>query len=292
VFSGNISVSAPEGIVPCEFSRCFRWNGDPSTLGIETYPDQLEPEDQEVAIWRFMKMPKFRNLITTAELYFCRADLFPNDEREGLPPEEYLTILGLNPLDLNERRELINHIGSDAQFREGFYISCWHLFREETCKMWKEYGDQGVAICSRYSLLKSALNAMSDRAYIGLVRYGSDHLKGARWNLFCFITTKRWVYADEQEVRAFLWIMDPHAGINRHIDADNRVHPRPLTPPPPHVLKGHRRKVDLQALLTDIVVSPWASAATLDEVNQLVRSNGYSLPVRQSELSRYLALLP
>jgi hypothetical protein len=87
------------------------------------------------------------------------------------------------------------------------------------------------AVCSQYRLLKSALNAMSDRAYIGLVRYGSEHLRGARWNLFRFITTKRIDYADEQEVRAFLWIMDPFAGINRHIDADNRVHPLPLTPP-------------------------------------------------------------
>ncbi len=261
-------------------------------MGVETYPDQLEPENPDVVIWRFMNMPKFRDLMTTAELYFCRADLFPNDEREGLPPEEYLPILGLNPFDINERQQLIHHIGSDAQFREGFYVSCWHLFREETCKMWKDYGDKGVAICSRYRLLKSALNAMGDRAYIGLVRYGSEHLSGARWNLFRFITTKRIDCADEQEVRAFLWIMDPFAGINRHIDADNRVHPLPLTPPPPHVLKGHRRKVDLQALVTGIVVSPWASLATVDEVNQLVTDNGYTIPVQRSELSRYVALLP
>ena len=115
---------------------------------------------------------------------------------------------------------------------------------------------------------------------------------GKRVNLFRYITTKRIKYAHEREVRAFLWIPDPHAGINRHYDADNRVHPLPLTPPPPHVLKGHRRKVDLQALLTGIVVSPWASATTLDEVNELISSKGYSIPVRQSELSRYLALLP
>ncbi len=149
-----------------------------------------------------------------------------------------------------------------------------------------------MAITSQYRLLKSALNAMNDRAYIGLVRYGAQHLMGKRVNLFRYITTKRSKYAHEQEVRAFLWIPDPYAGINRHIDADNRIHPSPLTPPPPHVLKGHRRSVDLQALLTGIVVSPWASAATLDEVNQLVSASGCAIPVRQSELSRYLTLLP
>jgi hypothetical protein len=262
-----------------------------SNLGIETYPDQLEPENQDATIWRFINMRKFRDLMETAELYFCRADLFP-DEREGLPPEEYLATFGLHPLDVNDRRELLNHIGSDAQFREGFYVNCWYLFRDETLQMWKEYGDEGVAITSQYRLLKSALNAMNDRAYIGLVRYGAQHLIGKRANLFRYITTKRIKYAHEHEVRAFLWIQDPHAGINRHIDADNRIHPRPLTPPPPDVLKGHRRKVNVQSLLTSIVVSPWASAATLDEVNQLVRTYGYSIPPRQSDLSRFLALLP
>jgi hypothetical protein len=261
-------------------------------VALETYPDQLEPQNQDVAIWRFMNMRKFRDLITTGELYFCRADLFANDEREGLAPEEYLATLGLNPFDINERRQLLNTIGSDAQFREAFYINCWHLFREETSKMWKVYGDEGVAICSRYGLLKSALSTLNDRAYIGLVRYGPKHLIGQRWNLFRLITTKQIQYAEEQEVRAFLWIIDPHAGGNRHIDADNRIHPLPLTPPPPNVAKGHRRKVELGVLVTAIVVSPWAPSTTCDQIKQIVRDNGYTIPVRISELSRYHALLP
>lgn len=260
-------------------------------MGTETYPDQLEPQNRDAVIWRFLNMRKFRDLMMTAELYFCRADLFP-DEREGLPPEEYLATFGLNPFDVKDRRELLNHIGSDAQFREGFYANCWYLFSEETCQMWKEYGNEGVAITSRYQLLKSALDGISDRAYIGLVRYGAQHLIGKRVNIFRYITTKRSKYAHEHEVRAFLWIPDPHAGINRHYDEDNRVHPLPLTPPPAYVLKGQRRKVDLQALVTEIVVTPWASSTTLDEIKQLASDTGYKIPVRQSELARYAALLP
>jgi hypothetical protein len=147
-------------------------------MAVESYPDRLEPEDQNAVIWRFMSMGKFRNLIETVELYFCRADLFDNDKREGLPLEEYLPALRLNPLDVFDRQKLEHHIGSVAQDREGFYISCWHLFREETCQMWKKYGEDGVGICSRYSLLKSALDAMSDRAFLGLVRYGWEQLTG------------------------------------------------------------------------------------------------------------------
>jgi len=108
----------------------------------------------------------------------------------------------------------------------------------------------------------------------------------AGWNLFRFVTTKRLEYADEQEVRAILWIINPHAGINRHIDIDNRVHTRPLTPPPDRVLKGHRRAVDLPTLVTEIVVTPWASPTIFSEIEQLVRDTGYGIPVRPSALTR------
>ena len=179
-------------------------------MTVETYPDQLEPESQDVVIWRFMNMDKFRDLMATNKLYFCRADKL-NDEHEGLPPEKYLSSLfGLNPLLLPDLHRLDSYLGTLAQFRESLYISCWHLFRNETDKMWKEYGDDGVAICSRYCLLKSALNAMGDQAFLGLVRYGAKHLSG--YNLFRFITTKLEKYKDEQEVRGMLWIRDPHAG--------------------------------------------------------------------------------
>lgn len=156
--------------------------------------------------------------------------------------------------------------------------------------MWEKYGENGVAICSQYRLLKSALNVMNDRAFLGLVRYGWNHLTG--WNVFRFMTTKRIKYADEREVRALLWIMDPLAGVNRHFDSDNRAHSRPLTPPPNRVLNGHRRRVDLQALVTEIVVAPWASPSTFDEINNLLRTNGYEIPIKPSALTRYRKFLP
>jgi hypothetical protein len=258
-------------------------------MAIETYPDQHEPENQDAVIWRFMNMKKFRDLMTTRELYFCRADMF-FDQSEGLPPEGYHPFPDLNPLDLRDRQKLDDSIGCVAQFREAFYVNCWHLFREETCKMWEKYGEDGVAICSRYRLLESALDAMADRACLGLVRYGSQGVTG--WNLFRFIFTKRVEYADEQEVRALLWIIDPHAAINRHVDIDNRAHLRPLTSPPNRVLDGHRRRVDLQALVTEIVVTPWASSKTFDEIGDLVKNSGYAIPVQPSALTRFREFLP
>jgi len=259
-------------------------------MPVEKYIGQIEPENQDAEIWRFVSMKKFRDFIDTQELYFCRADLFPQDETEGLPPENYKPFPQLNPLDLNDRRQIDDSVGNVAQFREAFYINCWHLFREETCKMWEQYGQDGVAICSRYRLLKSELDDLRDRAFIGLVKYGSAHMEG--WNLFRFITHKRIEYAAEQEVRAWVWIMDPHASGSRHLDADNRVYPRPLTPPSDNVLKGHRRKVNLKALVTGIVVTPWASSMAVEEIKRSLEGKGYSIPVQASALTRYRDFLP
>jgi hypothetical protein len=66
--------------------------------------------------------------------------------------------------------------------------------------MWARYGKDGVAIVSRYDLLKQVLDPLSDKVMVGLIRYGSAHLTG--WNVIRFVTTKRENYSPEREVRA------------------------------------------------------------------------------------------
>jgi hypothetical protein len=256
---------------------------------VEMFTDGLEPTDTEAVIWRFMQFWKFQDLISTGELYFRRADLL-DDHEEGIPPEDYMHVLHLNRFDVQDVMTKNHFIGSMAQDREGFFINCWHLFSEETAGMWKEYGDEGVAVVSRYSLLKMALQNCDGRPHLGLVRYGSKHLTG--WNTQRFITTKRERFAHEREVRALLWVPDEFAGNNRHFDDNDIPHPRPLTLPCDRVPEGHRRKVDLNSLMTEIVVSPWASEETLLKAAQLTRKAGYSTPARWSELRKFRALLP
>jgi hypothetical protein len=260
-------------------------------MPVGSYRCQLEPEDQEAVIWRFMNLEKFRDLMTAGQLYFCRADQFDhNDEREGHPPEEFLKRWGLSPLNLNDRRQLVDHIGTAAQFREEFYVSCWHLFADEKFKVWEKYGKDGAAICSRYSLLKAALDLLPDSAYIGLVRYESSFMEIA--NLFSYITNKRAKFAHEREVRAFLWIHRPERGGNRHIDREGRVHPHVLEPPPDWIPKGERRAVDLQKLNTKIVTTPWGSEGLTNEVGEIVRNSGYQIPVAPSEFAAHRNFLP
>jgi hypothetical protein len=249
-------------------------------MPIDSYPNQLEPT-QDAAVWRFMDLYKFRDLLASEELYFRRADLF-SDETEGLPPEQYaMRVLGLNPYDLNDRAQLNNHLGFLAQNRESYYISCWHLHRGETLDMWAEYGEQGVAVCSRYELLKATLATLLDKASLGLVRYGTEHLKST-FNTLEFITTKQLKYADDREVRAWLTVYHPFEGGNRHIDLDNSVRPRPLAVNPRHpwIPDCKRRRIDLRALVTGIVISPWTEADAVEEIKIWAGSKGFDAPER------------
>jgi hypothetical protein len=250
----------------------------------------MEPP-KDAVIWRFLDMPKFRDLMASEEPYFRRADLFV-DATEGLPPDEYAQpVLGSDPYDVRDRLKLNHLVGSIAQFRESYYISCWFLFRAETLKMWSDYAREGVAICSRYELLKSALDDMLDTAHVGLVQYGIKHLTG--FNTLRFITTKRQEYKDECEVRAILNVADPLESGSRHIDVNNVPRRAPLDSNPRHVwVPMCKRRIDLNGLLTGVVVSPWASEAIRNEVEHWVKVKGHSYPVRVSELKTSLAPTP
>jgi hypothetical protein len=233
-----------------------------------------------------MDLRKFRDLMASEELYFRRADLF-TDKSEGLPPEDYAArVLGLNPLDIRDRAALNHHLGSLAQHRESYFISCWYLYDQETLDMWEQYGHDGVAVCSRYELLSAALNGLIDEAHLGLVQYGTSHIERA-FNALEFITTKQTKYAADCEVRAFLTAYDPLAGGNRHFDLDNVAHPAPLNLNPRHswVPDCKRRRINLRSLITDVVISPWAEPDAIEEIQLWVKSKGFPECARPSALN-------
>lgn len=249
------------------------------------YSNRLEPAEDAV-IWRYMDLRKFCDLMASEELYFRRADLF-TDKSEGLPVEQYaMQVLGLSPYDIRDRENLNHHLGSLAQHRESYYISCWYLYGQETLDMWEQYGHDGVAVCSRYELLKAALDGLLDEAHLGLVRYGTEHLKNT-FNTLEFITTKQPKYSPDCEVRAFLTVYDPLASGNRHFDLNNFAHPSPLDLNPRHswVPDCKRRRIDLRSVITDIVISPWAEPDAVEEIKLWVKVKSFPAAVRHSELT-------
>lgn len=181
----------------------------------------------DAVICRFVDFPKFRDLFANEELYFRRTDLFKEiDPNEALPPDDYVRhALGLAKYDLRDELKLNNDQASNRQFSEARYIQCWQIFEGETLDMWARYG-RGVAIFSRFELLKSLLNAMLDEIIVGLVRYGDDG--PTRYNVNHFPFMKRKHFSKERELRVVLTCYDPVGGANRHVGLSGFPNREPL----------------------------------------------------------------
>ncbi len=239
-------------------------------MPLESYVECVEPETEVAPIWRFMQYDRFCQMMETQRLYFCRSDLLPGDDREGLPPMDYI-------------REVCAAMGPghDADYslqtlkdeRKAFFVLCWNLFQMETAELWETYAQSGVAICSRYSSLKSLLDSSSDRTYLGRVWYSA---RPKRYNILHFITTKRPEYVTDQEVRAFIW----------------RPEMSDRNPNPHDTLSGVEHAFDVPGLIERIVISPNAPPERLQEVEALVNRLGYTIPIGESELTRYARFLP
>jgi len=123
-----------------------------------------------------------------------------------------------------------------------------------------------------------------DDAHLGSVQYGTGHLTD-RFNILEFITTKQEKFETDREVRAFLMAPNVVSGNNRHIDLDGFPHPFPLDMNPRHpwVPEGKRRRINLQDLVKDVVISPWAEPEEVEEVKRWTKLKT-SGAARDSEL--------
>jgi hypothetical protein len=224
---------------------------------VESHVYVLEPAEDAV-VWRFLDMTKFRDLMANEELYFRRADRFAKDPNEGIPPDDWLrATLKLQKYVLADEVKLSAEKGNLSQFREASYISCWHLFNEEDAEVWREFAPYGVAIRTRYGLLKDALNSLIDQILLGLTRYG--YKLTDPHNLIQFIFTKGTDFIKEREVRVVMSCYDPVGSTNRNFGPTNNFpHDRPLKSNPLHkwVADGKRRRIKVKPLVTGVVVSP------------------------------------
>jgi hypothetical protein len=69
-------------------------------MPLQPYCDNLGTDTQDVEILRFQPFQYFEDLMANDELHFNRADLFKQDENEGLPSEGYvceLSAFALHP---------------------------------------------------------------------------------------------------------------------------------------------------------------------------------------------------
>jgi hypothetical protein len=236
------------------------------------------------AVWRYMDFAKFTAMLQQRGLYLSRADRF-DDRFEGAtglaarqtnwdehylghfrklivtPPAGYPVPEYTAEQIEAEANRLLKSTKLVALEPRKLLVSCWHGNETEAEALWRLYSPQGtagVAIKSTAGKLWDAC-ARYDGAIVGRVHY-VDFRRSFASIQNERIFQKRSSLSHEQEVRIVL----PN---ERQLPVDGKI----LT-------------CDLEKLVSEVVISPFAPSWFLKVISDVLSRYGYSLDLKQSEL--------
>jgi hypothetical protein len=246
-----------------------------------------------------MDFPKFVSMLKESALWFSRADLL-GDPLEGSFTQarevDRQRLLAEAPDDPSRRKleDVFRHNARiSADSRQMVCINCWHHGSHESMALWQGYGRGPYAVAVRSTL--GALDSLLPEKFSGsniieggapadpdagppeampifLTKVGyidhsskTERLKD-EYNMFTPFALKSLSYAHENEVRAVYWNLP---GFDT---SDGRL----IQPP------GLLVPLDLEPLISDIVVSPLAPAWFAPLVRSVVERYGLSLTVAPS----------
>jgi hypothetical protein len=173
--------------------------------------DVFVQPDGDVKVWRYLTLPKLLYALDRRVLVLPRVDIL-NDLHEGAMPaqnkqafRQFLLDSGV-PIEAVEQAtaRLINHAD---QWRNGLFVSCWHVNSVESEAMWQLYcgRDEGVALQTTYAKLDASLPPVSGpdgNVFIGKIRYSDGIQPGG--NAFHRVMHKRRAFAHEHEARVLI----------------------------------------------------------------------------------------
>lgn len=194
----------------------------------EAHPIFVQPENEDIRVWRYMDFTKFVSFIESRCLYFARADKL-GDSFEGSLPKMNVEArknvkqrILLSPVFPQEfRASYSKHIESEGEinqrWRKHFAINCWHMNEHESAAMWELYlkSSEGIAIQSTYRKLRESI-LDDEKVYLGKVKYidyekeSIDHYYDPNsandfiFNMFSPFIHKRKSFEHEREVRALI----------------------------------------------------------------------------------------
>lgn len=216
-----------------------------------------------------MDFTKYVAMLEAKALFFVRSDQL-GDAFEGsiskanlvLRPEVYKE----HPIPDETWRELSSF---NERVRFWTFVHCWHMNYHESAAMWRLYSmtNHAIAITSTYDALCEQL---PDNSYVGVVRYvdyAADFIPEN--NSFWPFVHKRRSFQHEHELRAVIQDLGNWGTSG-------------LAPSPPETVRAV--PVDLDTLLTKIVVAPTAPGWFFELVGAVTKRYGLVKSVEQSRL--------
>jgi len=244
----------------------------------EEHPTFIQPENEEIKVWRYMDFTKLISLIDSRRLYFTRADKF-EDPFEGSWPKinvaarEFVSD-DIAPEGREKFLEAMRGMGETNKHWPRYKaINCWHLNEFESAAMWKLYlkSDEGVAIQSTYSKLKKSITD-DEKVFLGKVKYidyDTEYIDAG--NILGPFVHKRKSFEHEREVRGVISKWPTGEG---GIDFSQET-----------IGHGLHIKVDIETLIERIYIAPSAPGWFADLVKAAITRYGYDFEVIHSKLN-------
>lgn len=222
-----------------------------------------------------MDLWKFESILSKNALYFATA-ASQSDKLEGIPTTAEKLMRSRHYANLSEVHQaslLSNDEAQDEWDRRAMIMSCWHINDNLNPDAWDEYlekKDQGIAIKTTQQVLDKNFEVYSHKQvfsgrpkYINRATYRPRTLK-REGKIFQKQNTFSW----ENEYRYVIDVTYPpyHDSENILIQA-GEWH---------RETGGYFIRVDIEALITDIYISPFAFSNFKDKVANLCNSYGLS----------------
>lgn len=236
---------------------------DPKALLRHGRDEAFEPpSDPNIRIWRYMDFIRLVNMLEEEALFFRRSDLF-EDKFEGTMSQPLRDQLQRQdvPISLEQYGEVLHRVRSCS------FVNSWHMNEAESAAMWRVFSSSHQSICiqSTYSRLRRVLPKDVDIGVVNYILYERDQIPfgNAWWPLL----HKRKAFEYERELRA-VWTD------TESLDCAT-VSQR----------EGVWQKVDLQALIESIYVSPGGEHWFVKLVKKVLQRYGKNVEIRQSDLA-------
>jgi hypothetical protein len=250
------------------------------------HPSFRVPENPDLPLWRYMSGKRFRWLVENKRLYMPRIEqLTSNDAREATMPDaqsefwKELIDKAETPVVRRRHKKNFNRmLRFVANFRAGYFVSCWNHSPNENFAFWRIYGreetacpscervtvtsGESVAITTTFDKLESLLPAYIE---VGAVRYLNYQTEGLDFgNMFDYVMHKRHFYQYECEVRAVASAAEPAGSAALEDILANQIE------------GSYAPLVDVKALVGEVVIHPEATKHFREEIAAICEQ--YALP--------------
>ncbi len=251
------------------YNHCYTDNEEFKKLKkmFDTHSAHKKPKNSLQKLWRYLSYGRLIQAIEEESIYFSHISEMP-DRWEGL-----LTIRTREMFFKSELRKYSGNVeaanGSVSQyeeFRNDFYINCWHMNDQESYLMWKVYGNRECAIQTNYERLFAAFAPSPAKIEGCVVEYIDYERDGfGIGNTYTQISFKDIPYRDEREYRLLFWKVSPE---------NIKLNPEE---------KGIKIQVDINMLIDNIYLNP-GYIPNIDKLEKLIKEKRLDCKIKNTKI--------